>query len=345
MFHACGWGMPFIAMTCGAKIVLNNTCYDYNILVDLVLSEKVTRMCGVPTMIEDFCNKLKQNPSKYRNKLSVTEIRCGGATCPSHIITYLYNEWNIELSHGWGMTECMPGCHSKMIQRRRDIYNKNNDEYLMNNLLKQGTFNPCMETLLVNTDAADYDNISQLKKNGKNIGELLIKGPCITHNYYKMDNDKRNKYFTKDGFLITGDIVSISSNDEMTIVDRSKDLIKSGGEWIASSDMENYVMKIGKNNNIKSCAVIAQPHPRWNERPILIVERNDKSKVDSPTKDIIINHLKLKYAKFQIVDDILFWDSIPLTGTGKKSKKIMRQKLKEQKYVLPQLRKINKSKL
>ena len=132
----------------------------------------------------------------------------------------------------------------------------------------------------------------------------------------------------------------------MTIVDRSKDLIKSGGEWIASSDMQNYIMKVNNgNNNIKCCAVVAQPHPRWDERPILIIERENKSNIDIPSKDMILNHLRIKYAKFQLVDDILFWDDvIPLTGTGKKSKKIIRQKLKKQGYVLPQLRK-SKAKL
>merc|ERR1712218_252886 len=205
-----------------------------------------------------------------------------------------------------------------------------------------GTFNASMETLLVNTDNDDY---SILSKNGKNVGELLIKGPCITNTYYKMDDEVRNKHFTKDGYLITGDIVTISENEEMTIVDRSKDLIKSGGEWIASSDMENYVMSMGKNeydNNIKNCAVVAQPHPRWNERPILVIERINEENVNVPSKEKILEHLQLKYAKFQIVDDILFWDIIPLTGTGKKSKKIIRQKLKEQNYILPQLRKKSK---
>ena len=163
--------MPFIAMTSGAKIVLNNTCYDYNILSDLILNEQISRICGVPTMIEDFCNKLKQNPAKYENRLCVTEIRCGGAVCPPHIISYLCKEWNIELSHGWGMTECMPGCHSKRIQRRRDLY-ASNEEFLMRNQLKQGTFNPSMETLLANTERPYGDDY--LEKDGKNVGELLL---------------------------------------------------------------------------------------------------------------------------------------------------------------------------
>eukprot|EP01084_Bolivina_argentea_P294790 507348_1 len=341
MFHACGWGMPFIAMSTGAKIVLNNTCYDYNILIDLILYEKITRICGVPTMIEDFCNKLRENPSKYKNKLYVSEIRCGGAVCPPSIISYLYNVWNIELSHGWGMTECMPGCYSKRLQRRRDL--KYSANKLIENQLKQGTFNPSMETLLVNTDASDSGNYNDIiDKNGKNIGELLIRGPCITNKYFKMNNNSKlhNKYFTKNGYLITGDIVTISKNEEMTIIDRSKDLIKSGGEWIASSDMENYIMKLGDGkNNIKCCAIIGQPHPRWNERPILVVERLNKNNLKLPKKINIINHLKLKYAKFQLIDDILFWDNIPLTGTGKKSKKIIREKLKKENYILPQLRK------
>jgi len=335
MFHACAWGMPFIAMTTGAKIVLNNTCYDYNILADLILREQVTRMCGVPTMIEDFCNKLKQNPLKYKNKLHVTEIRCGGAVCPPHIISYLFSEWNIELSHGWGMTECMPGCHSKRLQRRKDLY-VTNDEELISNQLKQGTFNPCMETLLVSTEKGDYN--SYVHKDGKTIGELLIRGPCIAKSYYKMENEKRKEYFTKDDFLITGDIVTISPDDEMTIVDRSKDLIKTGGEWVASSDMENHIMKL-PNHNINRCAVVAQPHPRWNERPVLIVERNDKAKQNVPSREQILKHLQVKYAKFQLVDDVLFWDQIPLSGTGKISKKVIRDTLKKQGYVLPQLRK------
>eukprot|EP00485_Elphidium_margaritaceum_P005147 CAMPEP_0202697310 /NCGR_PEP_ID=MMETSP1385-20130828/10635_1 /ASSEMBLY_ACC=CAM_ASM_000861 /TAXON_ID=933848 /ORGANISM="Elphidium margaritaceum" /LENGTH=580 /DNA_ID=CAMNT_0049353739 /DNA_START=63 /DNA_END=1805 /DNA_ORIENTATION=- len=334
MFHACGWGMSFVAMASGAKIILNNTCYDYDTLADLVLSERVTRMCGVPTMIEDFCRKLKQNPTKYQNKLCVREIRCGGAVCPAHIISYLQKVWNIELSHGWGMSECMPGCHNNRIQRRRDLHVRDADA-LTANQMKQGTFNPVMETRLVNTDHGDYDNT--IAKDGKTVGELLIKGPCIAKSYYKMGAEQRRQRFTKDDFLITGDVVTITERDEMCIVDRSKDLIKSGGEWIASSDMEKHVMQLS-NRNIQRCAVVAQPHPRWSERPVLIVQRAQKEQESVPSKQEILTHLSLKYAKFQIVDDILFWETIPLTGTGKISKKNIRNILKQQQYVLPQLR-------
>merc|ERR1719203_1542730 len=132
-------------------------------------------------MIEDFCNKLKQNPAAYKDKLCVTEIRCGGSCCPPHIISYLLREWDIELSHGWGMTECMPGCHSKHIQRRRDLYMDTN-EILMRNQLKQGTFNCSMEAMLVSADNKE----NELEKDGQNVGELLIRGPCITRRYYKV---------------------------------------------------------------------------------------------------------------------------------------------------------------
>merc|ERR1712129_219641 len=164
------------------------------------------------------------------------------------------------------------------------------------------------------------------------IGELLIRGPCITRSYYKQQKQEESDW------LRTGDIVCISEREEMQIVDRSKDLIKSGGEWISSSDMENYILLLGEQSNIASCAVIGVPHPRWDERPILIVQRKDNSMTKVPAKDVILRHLAKQYAKFQMVDDILFWECIPMTGTGKKSKKMIRERLKKEKYILPQLR-------
>eukprot|EP01084_Bolivina_argentea_P294789 507347_1 len=332
MFHAAGWGAPYSCISTGARYIMTNTCRDYDQLLDLCLIEKCTKASGIPTMILRIVEQLKKNPHKFAPlRKNLKTLGSGGSTPPPYIINWFWKEWQIELKHGWGMTECHPGTRASRMNRRKHLYQ--NEEEKAQNQIIQGTPTPMLETKLVNKD-----NCQQLVEwNGKDIGELLIRGPCVTNRYFRVH---RNENFLKGGWFKTGDIITMNSLNEMKIMDRSKDLIKSGGEWIASSDMENYIMKLGDGkNNIKCCAIIGQPHPRWNERPILVVERLNKNNLKLPKKINIINHLKLKYAKFQLIDDILFWDNIPLTGTGKKSKKIIREKLKKENYILPQLRK------
>ncbi len=226
------------------------------------------------------------------------------------------------------MTECLPGAGSRRITRRRHLYQT--DEEKTANQLFGMTPNATLETKLVDTENAN----KLIPRNGVEMGELLIRGPCVTKSYYK--GGGADSFLENDWFK-TGDIVTITALDELQIKDRSKDLVKSGGEWISSADMENYVMKM---DEIELCCVVGVPHPKWDERPIVIAKVIDKQKYDlKRLKNKILQFIALEYAKFQVPDDVLFWEVIPVTGTGKMSKRTVRDQLKKQKYILPSLKK------
>ena len=231
------------------------------------------------------------------------------------------------------MTEVYRGSAGELCSLREDI-NKTDDEKAKN-VIVQGYFTDFIETKLVDTD-----NINIIKnKNGKDIGELLVRGPCCINRYFRSNI---NKSFIKDNkgniWFKTGDIVCINNKDQMNIIDRSKDLIKSGGEWISTIDMQHYLCKL---NQIKVACVIGWNHSKWDERPVAILQLEDGCK-DNISKERIVEYMKNKYAKWQIPDDFLFWKEIPLTGTGKISKKDVRRILKTQNYQLPTDKNISK---
>eukprot|EP01084_Bolivina_argentea_P133333 235296_1 len=331
-FHAAGGFMPFCAMAYGFRTLFPNNCYDFPQLLDFCLNEKATKMLGVPTMIIGLCDALKQNPKRYeifRGKLTFTT---GGSAIPAYLVSWLWNEWNIKVTHGWAMTECLPGAAGKRIQTRSDLFKSSQEQ--TENVLVQGIINPLLESKLIDPD----DENKFKKKNGKDVGELIIRGPIATRMYFK--NEKPSNFIDSE-WLKTGDICSINEENIMRISDRSKDLIKSGGEWISSVDLENYVMEL---NEIDLACVVGVTHLKWRERPIVIVKLHKNKKL---TKRDVLRHISKKFARFQIPDDVVFWNDIPLTSTGKLSKKTVREMLKKQNYKLPndQQIRILKSKL
>ena len=214
-------------------------------------------------------------------------------------------------------------------------YNELNN-ILTKNSTRAGLFVPSVVGKIVDGD--NFDKELGCNKQG----ELLVKGPTVTISYFNVsDDDIKGKFNNKDGFLITGDIGSINDKEQLIIHDRSKDMIKTGGEWISSIDMENHVSCI---DFVERAAVIGVQHPKWIERPIVIVQikegYGDKNKLEMMRKRIY-SKLEEKYAKFQMPNDILFWDEIPLTGPGKMSKKECRERLKNENYMLPEFRKDN----
>merc|ERR1719464_936472 len=194
---------------------------------------------------------------------------------------------------------------------------------------KAGILQPGLKWKLVNTE----DFTKDVPKDGKSVGDLLIKGPWVTERYFRVD--AKDKFH--EGWLVTGDISSIDPTEVMKIEDRSKDLIKSGGEWISSIDVENKCLELAC---FQMCAVVGVPHPKWRERPILVGVM--KEKTEAPAIDKVRSHLAAHFAKFQLVDDLVIWDALPMTGTGKISKKGIREKLKAEKYVLPDLKEAGK---
>jgi len=220
------------------------------------------------------------------------------------------------------MTEMNPTGSVARKQILRSDLNKSNEELIQNQAYAGIVLNG-LEAKIVHPD--NYNQI--LSNDGKTIGELLVKGPWITTRYY---NENYHQNFHND-WLITGDVAMITSNNQIIICDRSKDLIKSGGEWISSVDLENCIMGM---KQIKSACVIGISHPVWDERPIVVVELRDGFAI---TLQEVRQHCQEKgFAKFQLPDDVVIVKAIPLTGTGKFSKKTLREELKNKNYVLPQ---------
>jgi fatty-acyl-CoA synthase len=200
----------------------------------------------------------------------------------------------------------------------------------MNAAPAQLTQNSCKAGLLMPSLELDVfdDNFNRLPHDGESVGEILIRGPWICSEYYR---DPQPRKFHED-WLITGDVGSIDPEEYLIIADRSKDLVKSGGEWISSVDLENHIVAM---DGISQACVVAQPHPKWDERPVALVVLDDGASVNV---DEIASHCALKFAKWQLPDDVLFVEKIPLTSTGKLDKKNIRLQLEKDGYVLPDLR-------
>jgi acyl-CoA synthetase (AMP-forming)/AMP-acid ligase II len=222
---------------------------------------------------------------------------------------------------GWGMTETNPlGTLSRKVAKRSHL--RLTEDQQFENIAKAGLLMPGLEIEIFD------ENWKPQPHDGESVGELLIRGPWICSEYF---NDPQPDKF-HDGWLITGDVAKIDAEQYLIIADRSKDLIKSGGEWISSVDLENHIISM---EGVTQAAVVAQPHPKWDERPVALVILVEGSNV---TKDLILEHCAEIFAKWQLPDDVIFVEEIPLTSTGKIDKKTIRAQLDEQKYKLPDLR-------
>ena len=258
----------------------------------------------------------------------------GGSAPPSDLIDWYRKVLNVDVVQIWGMTEMNPmGTYGRRISRRMDL--NATDKQLLLNQKCAGIPFPTVEIKIV--DAENYDR--ELPWDGKSIGELLVRGVSTCTSYFKVSQDVLNKKFYK-GWLITGDLALRTKSGQLIIKDRSKDMIKSGGEWISSVDMENHIMSYDGINN---ACVVATKHTKWMQRPIVIIMLKDGVNQEQCSLDKIRRHCQKKFAKWWGPDDILFWDEIPLTGTGKMNKKGVREKLKKIGYLHPDER--NKSKL
>ncbi|ETO14781.1 acyl-CoA synthetase [Reticulomyxa filosa] len=328
----------------------------------MCVDEKATIILGVPSVMQGIRQELHTSPLKYKAlKGSLNRICCGGRFVPKkkkkksyappkEMIQWFHDTWGIELIQGWGMTEVNPlGTVGRRYARRDDLTSDGENE----NQDKAGLLLPSLSAKILNSD----DMTTEVPWDGIARGELLIRidnknsclkikkkikkkivaigGPWVTKEYFDMDATEK----FVDDWLITGDVASFTSRAQLVIRDRSKDMIKSGGEWISSKDMENLVMSMSAVD--KAC-VIGVPHPKWDERPIVVAQLKPKHKLEY---NEVIEWLSKSYAKFQLPDDLLIWDEIPLGSTGKMDKKTVRKILTEQKYVLPSLRNNHESKL
>eukprot|EP01084_Bolivina_argentea_P050627 93116_1 len=250
MFHVMGWVQPFISMTLGNKYLLNGNVNDFSQILDLCLAEKSTIILGVPTVMNAFRITLASNPTKYAPlKGILTRALCGGSAPSNDLIKWFWNNWQVKVCQLWGMTECLVGTIGQPMQRQKDV-GQQITKQILNNCTNIG-----LPVIGYKLKIVDVDNINnELKHDGKQMGELLIYGPTVTNRYFRID--AKNK-FDKNGYLKTGDICSVNNDETFIIKDRSKDVIKSGGEWISSVDMENYIMALP---GINRACVVAVKH-------------------------------------------------------------------------------------
>ncbi|RMF24297.1 MAG: fatty-acid--CoA ligase [Deltaproteobacteria bacterium] len=319
MFHAMSWGLPFAATMLGAKQVFPHRFMDPVSLLDLIATEEVTISAGVPTIWQGVRAAIEAEPDRW-DLSTLDRVTCGGSAPPVSLIRWFYERLGVEMIQGWGMTETNPlGTVSRRIAKRSQL--KQSDEQRFADMAKAGLLIPGLEMEIVD------DEFRPLPHDGEHVGELLIRGPWIAAEYY---NDPQPDKF-RDGWLVTGDVAKIDTEQYLIIADRSKDLIKSGGEWISSVDLENHIVGMP---GVRQAAVVAQPHPKWDERPVALVVCDEGA---APTREQVIEHCAKAFAKWQLPDDVLFVEELPLTTTGKIDKKKIRADLAEQGYRLPDL--------
>ena len=320
MFHAMSWGLPFAANMLGMKQVMPHRFMDAVSVLDLFAEEEVTISAGVPTIWQGVRAAIEAEPGRW-NLEHLQRVTCGGSAPPLSLIDWFWTELGVEMIQGWGMTETNPlGTIGRRVGKRSQ--RSLTDEEKLRNSAKAGQLIPGLEMEIVD------EEFNPLPHDGETVGELLIRGPWIAAEYF---NDPQPEKF-HDGWLVTGDVAKIDRDQNLLIADRSKDLIKSGGEWISSVDLENHICGMA---GVAQAAVVAQPHPKWDERPVAVIVPAAGAAVSA---DEVIGHCETAFAKWQLPDDVLIEESIPLTSTGKIDKKCIRADLEQRGYRLPDLR-------
>lgn len=320
MFHANAWGLPWVATMLGMKQVYPHRFMVPDHLARMLMDYDVTISAGVPTIWQGVKGLIEANPGKYTFK-ALTRLTCGGSAPPPSLIEWYWDALNVEMVQGWGMTETSPlATISRRTGKRKHL--AMSDAERAHNQAKAGLPIPGLEIEIFD------DKWNVLPHDGVAFGELLIRGPWICSEYF--NNPQPDKFH--DGWLITGDVAKIDAEGYVIITDRTKDLIKSGGEWISSVDLENHIVGLA---GVAQACVVAHPHPRWDERPVALVIKKPGAEV---TYEQVLKHCEAKFAKWQLPDDVLFVDTIPLTATGKMDKKVVRAQLEADGYKLPDQR-------
>ncbi len=318
MFHVNAWGIPYSAALTGAKLVFPGSGMDGKSIYELIEGEGVTYAAGVPTVWQMLLTHMKSNGLKF-STLNRTVI--GGSACPPAMIQTFMDDYGVEVLHAWGMTEISP---LGTLCTLKNKHLKLSEPEQMKIRLKQGRAIFGVDMKIV--DDAGND----LPHDGKAFGDLLVKGPWVVAEYFKGEGGSP---LVKDTHGIewfpTGDVATIDSDGYMQITDRSKDVIKSGGEWISSIDIENIAVA---HPGVLMAACIGVKHPKWDERPIVAVVKKPDAQV---SREELLAFYEGKTAKWQIPDDVVFVDSIPIGATGKMLKTKLREQLKD--YVLPKL--------
>ena len=314
MFHANGWGKPFAAVMVGAKIVFPGPHPQPRDLARLVQEERVTIMGGVPTIWMGLYGLLEQEKFDLS---SVRLVVTAGSAIPRQLIEAFQKRYGVRFAQAWGMTETTPIATVSIPKSYMDSWPEN-EQYAVR--AKQGT--PVAGVDIRAVDEQDRE----IPWDGQTLGELQVRGPWVTSGYYQ---DPRSAGSFTEGWFRTGDVVTIDPEGYIQIADRTKDLVKSGGEWISSVELENAVMAHPK---VLEAAVIAVHHPRWQERPLAAIAPKPEFQ-GKITKEEIIEFLSARFAKWWLPDDVVFIESVPKTSVGKFDKKVLRERFKD--YQLP----------
>lgn len=306
MFHVNAWGIPYTGPLVGAKLVFPGDGMDGESLCELFENERVTFSAGVPTVWQGVLQHLRHSGSKLS---CVKRMIVGGAACPPALMQNFKDEYGVTIQHAWGMTELSP---IGTVNTPKSKHLALDDEERFKLDIKQGRPPFGIDLKIVD------DTGNELPRDGETSGDLLVRGQWVIDQYYNMDGSP-----LVDGWFPTGDVANLDRDGYLQITDRAKDVIKSGGEWISSIELENIAMG---HPAVAEAAALGMPHDKWDERPLLVVVKKDGQDV-SP-KEILAQYPG-KVAKFCIPDDVVYVDEIPHTATGKVSKVTLRKMLSD----------------
>ncbi len=311
LFHVNAWGVPFAAAMCGARLILPGAAVDGESIFNLMKSEHCTFSLGVPTVWLSFLDYIATHRDRLDlSGLALERVLVGGSAAPRSLIERFDYMLGVYVIHAWGMTETSPLAtvgaplpeHALMdAQRRHDFQTL------------QGRAIYGVDLRIVDEDGR------ALPHDGAATGDLQVRGPWVVERYFRAETPAVNA----EGWLPTGDVAKIHKNGTLQLTDRSKDIIKSGGEWISSVDLENAAIA---HPDVREAAVIGVPHPKWQERPLLLVVAAPES---SPRREDILAYLATRFARWQVPDDLILVQSLPYTATGKLQKNVLRQTYRE----------------
>ena len=312
MFHVNAWSLPYACALTGAKMVFPGQHLDGKSVYELFETERVTMSAGVPTVWLLLLNYVKERNLKFS---TLKRVVIGGSACPPAMLRTFQDDYGVQVLHAWGMTEMSPLGTAGTLKAKQAELSKE-ERYAVQR--KQGRAVYGVDLRIVGEDG------KELPWDGKAFGDLQVRGPWVINGYFKGEGGNP---LTKDGWFPTGDVCTIDPEGYIQITDRSKDVIKSGGEWISSIDLENIAVA---HPAIAEAAVIGVKHPKWDERPVVVAVKKSGQEV---SKDELLRFYEGKIAKWWMPDDVLFVPELPHTATGKLSKLTLRQQLKD--YKLP----------
>ncbi len=311
MFHANAWGLPYSCTMAGARLILPGPNVDPESVLDLIGQEHVTIACGVPTVWLSVLAALEKNPGRWNFGWPVRLV-CGGSAPPERLMRAL-DKHNLQILHLWGMTETTPLATVGKLKRHMGDWTTD-QQYEVR--AKQGWPAPFIELRVMRPEGLEGNSV-EAPRDGNTPGELEVRGPWVAASYYESPDQTHR--WTEDGWFKTGDVATLDDEGFVKIVDRAKDLVKSGGEWISSVDIENTLMG---HPAVKEAAVVGVPHPKWQERPLAAVVLKDGARA---TAEELRTFLAQSFAKWQLPDAFVFLEALPRTSVGKFKKIALRE--------------------